>query len=136
MKPLAFLLLPLVNLILASPTDLTRCGALGVLRVNASSLPLGVSLQDVRTCAEHPLRVSPAGPDLQRRSCWYGAKWGCTGGYCWKACDASESGKWCWTSAPRGQGLGPWMRCTLNEQCNEDLPCGLGEHCSSCGCSC
>ncbi|PHH67344.1 hypothetical protein CDD81_109 [Ophiocordyceps australis] len=135
MKQLA-LLLSLVNLILASPANPSPCGALGVMHVNASSLPSGVSLNDVRTCTEHPLRASPAGPDLQRRSCWYGAKSGCADGYCWKACDASESGKWCWTSAPRGQGYGPWMRCTLDEQCTQYMPCGLGKSCVTCGCSC
>ncbi|OHE92466.1 hypothetical protein CORC01_12257 [Colletotrichum orchidophilum] len=58
--------------------------------------------------------------------------YGCSGGYCYKACDGD--GRWCWTA--RNKGYGSWKKCDTKSDCAnmDDLACGRG--CKSCGCSC
>ncbi|KAE8154232.1 hypothetical protein BDV25DRAFT_148129 [Aspergillus avenaceus] len=40
-----------------------ECGSLGVMRIDPAELPEGISMSDVRMCADHPLG-SRAIPDL------------------------------------------------------------------------
>ncbi|GFF94794.1 hypothetical protein IFM60648_10499 [Aspergillus lentulus] len=47
---------------------------------------------------------------LQERACYKDAPFGCSGGYCWKACGDTNKGEWCWTAAKAG--LGAWIKCT------------------------
>ncbi|KAK1218649.1 hypothetical protein PQX77_018657 [Marasmius sp. AFHP31] len=106
----------------ASADATEECGSLGVLNVDLSNLPEGMTPSDVRKCADHPLGSKPrknaqweslapmedSESDLSNRSniiegraaqkCYYDAPYGCTDGYCWKACGASGSGQWCWTA--------------------------------------
>ncbi|PTB39177.1 hypothetical protein M441DRAFT_433671 [Trichoderma asperellum CBS 433.97] len=137
------------------------CGELGAINLGPNELPGHVSLEDVRTCAQHPLgrnrtldlsdeasvppayvNQSMAGNEitshvrrLAQDSCYFGAPYGCSKGYCWKAC-GSTPGKWCWTAA--GGGYGKWNQCASYEDCGTDdarFSCGAfcGKHC---GCSC
>lgn len=43
----------------ATPTEVAaaeaECGSLGVMRINPAELPEGVTMADVRMCADHPL---------------------------------------------------------------------------------
>lgn len=113
---------------------------LGVMTFNAGELPDYVSPNDVRMCAEHPwgcnrtldlsegaslppahtnkqnLANNGANSDvrhLNERSCYFKAPYGCSRGWCWKACD--EGGKWCWTAAKGGYG--PWRKCASYIDC-------------------
>jgi hypothetical protein len=128
-----------------------ECGDLHVMKVSLETLPQDIAPEQVRHCAEHPLgqirpgiddvttqKTSEEGEDglvsLKPRACWYGAPSGCSGGYCWKSCGIlAASGEWCWTAT--SAGLGPWITCNTNADCNTLQACGIGL-CSSCGCSC
>lgn len=126
-----------------------QCGDLHVMKVNLEHLPEGVAPEQVRHCAEHPLGNIRPGLDteeqeteggeeglvaLKPRACHYGAPSGCSGGYCWKSCGLlPASGEWCWTAAL--VGLGDWITCKTDADCNTLQACGIGL-CSSCGCSC
>ncbi|RDA86919.1 hypothetical protein CP532_1846 [Ophiocordyceps camponoti-leonardi (nom. inval.)] len=117
--------------VLASPTESSaqaECGLLGVMKIDLTKLPTGVDPNDIRKCAEHPLRHS-----LNRRDCWFGDQAGCSKGYCYRNCGTGGSGQWCW-SASNG-GLGGWITCKKNSDCNINMSCGIGG-CKSCGCSC
>ncbi|PHH75066.1 hypothetical protein CDD80_2651 [Ophiocordyceps camponoti-rufipedis] len=105
-----------------------ECGVLGVFKVDLTKLPAGVDPNAIRKCAEHPLRTS-----LNRRDCWYGNASGCSKGYCYRSCGTPGSGQWCW-SANNG-GLGSWIGCSKDSDCNTGMACGIGG-CKSCGCSC
>ncbi|KAI2470985.1 hypothetical protein F4781DRAFT_441237 [Annulohypoxylon bovei var. microspora] len=130
----------------------SECGDLGIMEYDESTLPQGVKPSDVRKCAQHPLghsRVKGEGslaPEsdtvledvnydnatiLQPRDCQYDAKYGCTNGYCWKAC--GQPGQWCW--AAKGDGTGPWIQCASYKDCKTKYACGKG--CGKeCGCGC
>ena len=52
----------------------------------------------MRQCKEHPLKNATAGPGgsesaLEKRECYYGDDYGCSGGYCWKQCNTPGSGQ-------------------------------------------
>ncbi|KAE8154231.1 hypothetical protein BDV25DRAFT_126703 [Aspergillus avenaceus] len=71
---------------------------------------------------------------LEKRSCYKGAPYGCSGGYCWKACGNIEKGEWCWTA--KKLGLGAWDKCSRWQDCGTaTFSCGRGA-CPSCGCGC
>lgn len=116
---------------LSSPTDnvAAECGAMGVMTVDMTSLPTGVDPSAIRKCAEHPLGASPN--PISKRACWYGKPSGCTKGFCWKGCGGT--GQWCWTAF--NDGLGNWIGCTNDDECNTNAACGTG-NCKTCGCSC
>ncbi|KAK1234588.1 hypothetical protein PQX77_002206 [Marasmius sp. AFHP31] len=100
----------------ASADATEECGSLGVLDVDLSNLPEGMTPSDVRKCADHPFGgksrknaqweslapMEDSESDLTNRSniiesraaqiCDLDAPYGCTDGYCWKACGASGSG--------------------------------------------
>ncbi|PWY76124.1 hypothetical protein BO94DRAFT_538503 [Aspergillus sclerotioniger CBS 115572] len=68
---------------------------------------------------------------LGERSCYSAAPYGCSKGYCWKAC--GENGEWCWTA--RKAGVGAWYTCSTYKDCGTTTyACGVG--CPSCGCGC
>lgn len=116
---------------LSSPTDngAAECGALGVMKVDTSSLPADVDVNAIRKCAEHPVASSPN--PISKRECWHGKPSGCSKGYCWKSCGGT--GQWCWTAF--NDGYGEWIGCTNDGQCNTNQACGIG-NCKTCGCSC
>ncbi|KXH45029.1 hypothetical protein CSIM01_01158 [Colletotrichum simmondsii] len=58
--------------------------------------------------------------------------YGCSGGYCYKACDGD--GRWCWTA--RNRGYGDWQTCDTNSDCANLDNVGCGKGCKSCGCGC
>lgn len=74
--------------------------------------------------------------EIFKRSCWYGASYGCSRGsgsrtFCWSRCGSNwDYGFWCWTAANYGSGR--WLDCTLDSQCNPDIP---GVACGG-ACSC
>ncbi|KAL4901519.1 hypothetical protein BDW74DRAFT_84033 [Aspergillus multicolor] len=71
---------------------------------------------------------------LQERACYKDAPYGCSGGYCWKACGNTDKGEWCWTA--NKAGLGSWITCSKWQDCGTaTYACGRGG-CPSCGCSC
>ncbi|EHK45974.1 hypothetical protein TRIATDRAFT_219909 [Trichoderma atroviride IMI 206040] len=109
------------------------CGELGVMRFNANELPDHVSPNDVRMCAKHPSGRNRT-LDLSEGACYFKAPYGCSRGWCWKACD--EGGKWCWTAAE--SGYGPWRKCASYADCGtHDDTFGCGRWCGKqCGCSC
>ncbi|KAL6815292.1 hypothetical protein GGI42DRAFT_362700 [Trichoderma sp. SZMC 28013] len=142
-----------------SPRDLDvqkLCGDLEVMKMDVNQLPPGISLDDVRMCEEHPLNqddidildgASLASADISqsggtsalplyfgiKRACYYAAPYGCTRGYCWKACD--DDGKWCWTASQGGYGA--WATCKTFEDCGlDDDDFGCGKRCQRCGCGC
>ncbi|KAF6831569.1 hypothetical protein CMUS01_07305 [Colletotrichum musicola] len=134
-----------------APSAAVECGDLGIMDYDEAALPAGVVISEIRTCAEHPLALSPnvahldtpAGPDgtgdspLERRACWYGRDYGCTDGYCWKKCIGD--GRWCWTAW--NKGWGNWQTCSADNQCKPTNEAGCGEsnngkECKKCGCSC
>lgn len=39
---------------------------------------------------------------LQEQACYKDAPYGCSGGYCWKACGDKSKGEWCWTAQKGG----------------------------------
>ncbi|KAL0564558.1 hypothetical protein V5O48_017487, partial [Marasmius crinis-equi] len=95
--------------------DGEECGALGVMAVDGDAT-------DVRKCANHPLGrdrfdtweslapIEANETSLTSRAeekCFYDAPYGCSGGYCWKACGSPGDGKWCWTAG--GDGSGAWL---------------------------
>ncbi|KAJ8095358.1 hypothetical protein PM082_023128 [Marasmius tenuissimus] len=110
-----------VHSVVVSPSDATEeCGSLGVLNVDLNNLPEGMTANDVRKCADHPLggkprqnaqweSLAPMESNLSNRSsiidaraaqkCEYDAPYGCSGGYCWSTCGVAGSGTWCWTAA-------------------------------------
>ncbi|KAL7949289.1 hypothetical protein V8C42DRAFT_310480 [Trichoderma barbatum] len=133
------------------------CGGLKVMKIDTNQLPRGISPGNLRMCEGHPLHqndtidildgasLAPAVIDQHgsnpvssiylpaKRACYYAAPYGCTRGYCWKACDAD--GKWCWTAAHGGYG--DWTTCKTFEDCGQDdRNFGCGKHCHRCGCSC
>lgn len=107
-----------------------ECGDLGILSFNISSLPPGVDAQAIRKCAGHPLGRPPS---IQRRACWHGKPSGCSKEFCWRKCENPDSGFWCWTA--HNGGMGAWIGCKADTDCNEGQACGVGE-CDDCGCSC
>ncbi|PTB41692.1 hypothetical protein M441DRAFT_192721 [Trichoderma asperellum CBS 433.97] len=122
------------------------CGELGVMRFNASELPDYVSPNNVRMWPSLPPaytnKQSPASNatnsnvrHLNERSCYFEAPYGCSRGWCWKACDQG-SGKWCWAAA--NSGYGSWKKCTTYADCGTDNSAfGCGRLCGvQCGCSC
>lgn len=71
---------------------------------------------------------------LEARACYYEAPYGCSDGYCWKACGSAGDGKWCWTA--NNLGWGSWITChTYNDCGSTTYSCGQGG-CDACGCSC
>ncbi|KAF6825845.1 hypothetical protein CPLU01_10042 [Colletotrichum plurivorum] len=67
--------------------------------------------------------------------CWKAdpGEYGCSRGYCYKACD--DSGRWCWTA--RNRGYGSWKTCDSRADCRVDATDGgCGRGCKACGCSC
>ncbi|KAI1850264.1 hypothetical protein JX265_002162 [Neoarthrinium moseri] len=135
----------------ATAAAAAQCGDLGVLSFNAKDLPDGVNASDVRNCAEHPLgngnmlkrdndnetTTESRGLDLlSPRDCYDKAPYGCTDGYCWKACGSAGDGKWCWTA--NNGGLGSWITCKTYNDCGGSAlyACGKGLNCKTCGCSC
>ncbi|RAK75437.1 uncharacterized protein BO72DRAFT_382505 [Aspergillus fijiensis CBS 313.89] len=71
---------------------------------------------------------------LEKRSCYKDAPYGCSGGYCWKACGNTNKGEWCWTAAKAG--LGAWIKCSKWQDCGTaTYACGRGG-CPACGCGC
>jgi hypothetical protein len=71
---------------------------------------------------------------LQERACYKDAPFGCSGGYCWKACGDTNKGEWCWTAEKAG--LGAWIKCSKWQDCGTaTYACGRGG-CPSCGCGC
>lgn len=132
----------------ASHSAQQACGKLGIMTVDVSKLPLDVDPNNIRQCADHPAgkasaarrRAAAQNHDndaasarmLFERTCWYGKSSGCSGGYCFKSCGAS--GEWCWTAY--NGGYGAWITCSSDSACSTDQACGLGDNCSSCGCSC
>ncbi|KAK1229358.1 hypothetical protein PQX77_007579 [Marasmius sp. AFHP31] len=146
-----------VHSVAVSPSDATEgCGSLGVLNVDLNNLPEGMTANDVRKCADHPLgskprqnaqweSLAPMESSLTNRSansiedraaqaCYYDAPYGCSDGFCWTACGAPGSGNWCWTAG--GDGSGPWLTCSTFNDCNPNAACGKGNNCGACGCSC
>lgn len=150
--------------VLASPANVAaaaeaalvaECGELGVMKVDASELPDGIDISQVRHCAEHPLGrspgLSPSGTteaherrdasaealeelsSLEPRSCYTAATHGCSGGYCWKQCGLLNTGEWCWTATLAG--LGTWTSCKSDAECSTLQSCGIGV-CKACGCGC
>ncbi|KAK3210420.1 hypothetical protein GRF29_44g2747582 [Pseudopithomyces chartarum] len=137
----------------ANVDDAECAGLGGVLRIAASDLPEGVSLSDVRKCVEHPVKTSrdkanwsippllesftDTAPDTNATSpraevvaqaaqaCYYEAKYGCSGGYCWKHCGSkNDDGKWCWTA--KKAGLGDWYTCNTWSDCGTTTyACGV-----------
>ncbi|KAK1622637.1 hypothetical protein BDP81DRAFT_441069 [Colletotrichum phormii] len=67
-------------------------------------------------------------------NCWDSdpGDYGCSGGYCYKACDGD--GRWCWTA--RNRGYGDWKTCNTNSDCANLDDGGCGRGCKSCGCGC
>ncbi|KAF3915548.1 hypothetical protein ABW21_db0204797 [Orbilia brochopaga] len=151
----------------AVSSDAAECGSLGVL--DASNLPAGTDLSLVRKCAGHPngrdrdlanASMPPMDGEIMKRSqnevltplsvrsvltgqttqkCYYGAPYGCTKGYCWKACGPQNGdGKWCWTA--NGLGFNEWIKCqTYNDCGSATYACGQGcgpKNYAQCGCSC
>ncbi|KAK2002766.1 hypothetical protein LX36DRAFT_687969 [Colletotrichum falcatum] len=116
------------------------CGDLGVLTFEDGKLPDGVSPGDVRMCAGHPNgQVRVLDPLQGASACYYTAPYGCSGGYCWKACgETIGDGRWCWTAGDGG--IGPWSKCSTYVDCGTNpstQACGVG--CikpNQCGCSC
>ncbi|EFY84846.1 hypothetical protein MAC_09098 [Metarhizium acridum CQMa 102] len=118
----------------ASPE--AECGSLGVMKVDPAELPEGVNASQVRKCLGHPEGHGTGrdGKQLFARACEFKSAWGCShGGYCWKACDDENNGKWCWTA--ENSGYGPWIRCASYQDCERSTPCGQGK-CDECGCGC
>ncbi|KAI9371050.1 hypothetical protein BJX61DRAFT_512793 [Aspergillus egyptiacus] len=70
----------------------------------------------------------------EERACYHKAPYGCSRGYCWKACGDKEKGEWCWTA--ENLGWGDWDTCSSWRDCGvKTYSCGRG--CPfSCGCSC
>ncbi|KAL7933109.1 hypothetical protein V8C35DRAFT_304943 [Trichoderma chlorosporum] len=153
------LALPVVETKHIAPQDESAqqlCGDLEVLKTDISQLPNGIPVENVRMCKGHPLDqdtfdildgaslapvdVSPYDAALglflhlgAKRACYYAAPYGCTRGYCWKACDAE--GKWCWTAAH--DGYGAWIECKTFEDCGQDDEVfSCGKSCQRCGCGC
>ncbi|KAL5092916.1 hypothetical protein Trisim1_000648 [Trichoderma cf. simile WF8] len=142
-----------------SPRDIEAqklCGDLEVMKMDVNQLPTGISPDSVRMCEEHPLNqdgidildgasLAPADVSQRgvtsalplyfgvKRACYYAAPYGCTRGYCWKACD--DDGKWCWTASQGGYGN--WATCKTFEDCGlDDDDFGCGKRCQRCGCGC
>ncbi|KAL6858135.1 hypothetical protein ACO1O0_005588 [Amphichorda felina] len=124
--------------VFASPAAKDVCGDLGVMEVDLSNLPEGVDPTKIRTCADHPSKLSSENeensPLLAKRDCWYGKTPGCSkDGWCYKSCGDAGSGQWCW--AAENGGLGDWISCSSDSQCSQNMACGKG-NCDACGCSC
>jgi hypothetical protein len=71
---------------------------------------------------------------FEERACYKDAPYGCSGGYCWKACGNINKGEWCWTA--KKAGLGAWIKCSKWQDCGiTTYACGRGG-CPACGCGC
>ncbi|KAK1712028.1 hypothetical protein BDP67DRAFT_592438 [Colletotrichum lupini] len=127
-----FLLATPILAAVAPATTAERCGSLGVMTYTAASLDTsaaggtGVHPAQIRTCQDHPLGPVP------RPEHAVGPHYGCSGGYCYKACDGN--GRWCWTA--RNRGYGDWQTCDTNSDCANLDNVGCGKGCASCGCGC
>ncbi|KAH7149393.1 hypothetical protein B0J13DRAFT_304629 [Dactylonectria estremocensis] len=141
------------------------CGTLGVMEISPKQLPDGVALTDIRMCADHPLgrnrtldtaegaslapmdtddvatadiAVVPVENTLEERACYKNAPYGCSDGYCWKACGDTAKGEWCWTAGLGGAGS--WAKCSSWNDCGTgSVNYGCGKGCAKpfvCGCSC
>jgi hypothetical protein len=125
-----------------------ECGNLGIFTVADADLPAGVNKTEIRMCAQHPLKghharqegsLAPMDDEqieaavtvyrdsldpavgLEARDCYYEDAYGCTDGFCWKACGSAGDGKWCWTAS--NLGFGAWFSChTYNEPADKS-PC-------------
>lgn len=120
-----------------TPSEIAKCGDLGVTGSNDTALPPGVDPSQVRTCVDHPLsNETIPEPSLEKRECYYGSKdKGCDKGYCWKKCKGSGEGPWCWTA--RNGGFGDWYTCGADKDCKTSYDCGQSlKPCGDCGCSC
>lgn len=120
-----------------TPSEVAECGALGVTVNNDTALPPGVDPGEIRTCADHPIGHDvPLEGSLEKRKCYYGSKnSGCYKGYCWKKCNGSGEGPWCWTA--RNEGFGGWYTCRADRDCKTSMDCGQAVGgCKACGCSC
>jgi hypothetical protein len=132
-----------------------ECGRLGVMEV-----PEGVEENKVRHCLDHPLSGDPtfhpvpasvsdqerleagsSGADepinefssKKTSACLEGSKrFGCKDGTCWRAC--GSSGNWAWLTAK--YGVGHWLECSIDAQCDFGIGVFSGEVCESCGCDC
>ncbi|KAK0712213.1 hypothetical protein B0T21DRAFT_352453 [Apiosordaria backusii] len=121
-----------------------ECGPLGVMTYNETALPDFIDRNAIRKCVDHPsstLQVESSSQKnpLQKRVCYYDKPYGCgRGNRCFQQCGVSGSGQWCWLAA--NHGMGDWVGCSLDEQCNSvntDWGCGVGgQDCKACGCSC
>ncbi|KIJ40804.1 hypothetical protein M422DRAFT_173151 [Sphaerobolus stellatus SS14] len=119
-------------------TAAMQCGDLGIMQI-PDVIPDGVTKDDVRTCAEHPLgrNNTMARSGLLERAtdepsaCVKDTPYGCSKNFCWKVC--GPNGEWCWTAA--NQGFGEWIACSTFNDCSTADACGQGS-CSACGCSC
>ncbi|RJE24674.1 hypothetical protein PHISCL_02989 [Aspergillus sclerotialis] len=65
------LLTAAMTLTTATPNAEEECGALGVMQVDPKDVPEGVTLADVRKCADHP-----EGRDISALEEGDGAPWG------------------------------------------------------------
>jgi hypothetical protein len=136
-----------------------ECGRLGVMEV-----PEGAEENTIRHCLEHPrfgdstFHPVPARVSDQERlnaaelrgssgadeavnelfskktsACLKGSRqFGCKDGTCWRAC--GSSGNWAWLTAK--YGVGPWLKCSIDAQCDYGIGVSSGEGCESCGCDC
>ncbi|KAF8188471.1 hypothetical protein K438DRAFT_1594301 [Mycena galopus ATCC 62051] len=133
-----------------SPAE--QCGDLGVMNISAIDLAaIGITPQDVRTCAGHPEGDAHPMDDSRRGgaqngtlaltpvddACYYQAGLGCSkNGYCWSACGTPGDGQWCWLAY--GAGYGSWQTCTTYADCGGiTTACGAGCFATGyCGCGC
>ncbi|KAF4216836.1 hypothetical protein CNMCM8980_007331 [Aspergillus fumigatiaffinis] len=134
-----------------------ECGSLGVMMYDPDALPEGATAADVRKCDGHPLgrhrptegaslapwdaalELAPqsgaAGLETRaKNACYLDAPYGCSGGFCWKACGNTDRGEWCWTATLGGTGsyiaCKRWQDCgTFSYACSHGISPAAG-----CGC--
>ncbi|PNY30070.1 Protein kinase domain protein [Tolypocladium capitatum] len=131
---LAMVLIALQGAGVLSVSIETQCGKLGVNDVDRSNLGPDVDPNNIRPCKEHPEAAAANPNSLTERACYLEKTVGCSiGGYCFKQCDPTVPGAWCWTA--QNAGLGHWVTCTVDADCTVAQSCGVGT-CDACGCSC
>ncbi|KAJ9482139.1 hypothetical protein VN97_g11303 [Penicillium thymicola] len=117
----------------ADGEPVVECGDLDVMTVDPADLPAGVAPSDGASLAPldavdasfynstvdtdtSPVEARSGGLSaLQERACYKDAPYGCSGGYCWKACGNTNKGEWCWTAAKAG--LGACIKCSKWQDC-------------------